>query len=707
MDGSIGSSLSCISLIGRSLVRALGLGGRAALAATVLLAGAAVAPPAAQAQNVCNGLINLNYMSGPPFALAGDTYRVEVALGTGTISGGAMNQLTVSRFRFQLDCQNFAFIGCTDEGDIIRYISDATITDTNCVDAGDNDVTWTSNGVDSPVGPNQVVFTPSSPVVIGANTLPANGCRIEFDVRVQTAPGLDGSPTIVQESVGYDPMAPFDATCDNGLSSSANQNGQVFLCPECLDDECVDGACNQNTGMCEGINAPESTPCQTDSDLCTTEHCDGLGECVLLSTVMCPAPVPPCEGGAVCDPETGMCVPQPDAEASTPCTDNDGNVCTVAGCDGAGACDQQHVLPDSTPCPDTGNACAVAGCDGAGNCDQTHVPAQDSTPCDDSDGNVCTVAGCDGAGNCDQQHTLPDSTPCPDTEEECAVAGCDGAGSCDQAHVPSPDSTPCGDTDGDPCTTAGCDAVGSCDQAHITNPDAECGGDHYKCYRSRADFDDRTVTLEDQFGPTTATVRRPDRFCNPVNKNNEGINDPTAHLNCYRIREPRGPNRRVIVTNQIGEQRLTAGRTHSLCVPAIKDQIGDLDALDLNHFKCYRVHRSHGEIRFEERDVQLVDQFEEKNTTVTRPFLLCNPVNKNGEGVPNPSRHLTCYKITDVAGQPPFEPEQPNVTDQFVMTDLQTMRRTDCSQTRILCLPSSKRIASPSGAFLDRGDALL
>jgi hypothetical protein len=209
------------------------------------------------------------------------------------------------------------------------------------------------------------------------------------------------------------------------------------------------------------------------------------------------------------------------------------------------------------------------------------------------------------------------------------------------------------------------------------------------------------VSLSDQFGPSTATVLRPDRFCNPVNKNNEGIDDPDAHLNCYRIREPRGPARDVIVNNQFGEHRLTTSRTHSLCIPAIKDQIGDLDDLDINHFKCYRVRRSPGTPRFTERDVHLADQFEIKNTTVSKPFLLCNPVNKNNEGVPNPANHITCYKIKDVSGQPPFVPQQPSVTDQFVVQDLQTSRRTDCGRTRLLCLPSSKQIASPSGAFLE------
>jgi len=141
-------------------------------------------------------------------------------------------------------------------------------------------------------------------------------------------------------------------------------------------------------------------------------------------------------------------------------------VCTEAGCDGLGNCDQRHVLPDSKPCPDTGNDCAVAGCDGAGSCDQKHVPEPNSRDCGDTDGNVCTEAGCDGVGNCDQRHRLPDSKPCPDTENECAAAGCDGQGSCDQNHVPEEDSTPCTDTDGVTCTIAGCDGLGTCDQLH-------------------------------------------------------------------------------------------------------------------------------------------------------------------------------------------------------------------------------------------------
>src|SRR5207249_1944168 len=63
-----------------------------------------------------------------------------------------------------------------------------------------------------------------------------------------------------------------------------------------------------------------------------------------------------------CDQSTGTCTPKDD---STPCTDTDGNVCTIAGCeipvtpgvDGSvvtSVCVQDHMFAhDSTPCPDS------------------------------------------------------------------------------------------------------------------------------------------------------------------------------------------------------------------------------------------------------------------------------------------------------------------------------------------------------------------
>jgi hypothetical protein len=67
--------------------------------------------------------------------------------------------------------------------------------------------------------------------------------------------------------------------------------------------------------------------------------------------------------------------------------------------------------------------------------------------------------------------------------------------------------------------------------------------DHFSCYSSRdasvPRFAGRNVTLVDEFGSTTAFVSKPSRLCLPVDESGEGVNDPTAHLMCYRIREVR------------------------------------------------------------------------------------------------------------------------------------------------------------------------
>jgi hypothetical protein len=165
---------------------------------------------------------------------------------------------------------------------------------------------------------------------------------------------------------------------------------------------------------------------------------------------------------------------------------------------------------------------------------------------------------------------------------------------------------------------------------------------------------------------------------------------------CYKIKEPRFQRQEVIVENQFGQQTLTVLRPYDLCVPAEKDNVPS--ELNMNHFKCYKV--AQGSTRFEQRQVELADQFETKATTIRRPRLLCNPVDKGGEGIMAPDSHLTCYSIRDVGGQPKFQPEQVDVLDQFTEQDLNTLRG-DCRKGSYLCVPSTKRIPSPSGAFLD------
>ena len=67
-----------------------------------------------------------------------------------------------------------------------------------------------------------------------------------------------------------------------------------------------------------------------------------------LEVVLCPTDDPCVSDVCETAPDgSGVCIPEPN---STPCPDTDDNVCTMAGCDGEGICDQSHVTPDSTPC---------------------------------------------------------------------------------------------------------------------------------------------------------------------------------------------------------------------------------------------------------------------------------------------------------------------------------------------------------------------
>jgi hypothetical protein len=366
----------------------------------------------------------------------------------------------------------------------------------------------------------------------------------------------------------------------------------------------------------------------------------------------------------------------PPSQDSTPCPDNDNNLCTTAGCDGAGSCDQNHIV---TTCP--GDACSGQCEPSSGLC----VPVQDSSPCPDTDGNPCTIAGCE-AGICDQMHILPDSTPCPDTGNECAAAGCDGAGNCDQNHVPEQDSTPCTDTDNIACTTAGCDGAGSCDQSHINMcvPPIR----HYQCYEMpREPFPVVTgVSAVDHFGASTLEVVRPKRLCNPANKNGE---DPTAvndqnHLTGYIIKQttPRFHSvANVQITTQFGAIVATLTKPDYLFVPTAKDLTSPPSPLAnpaVDHLKCYKVAKAKQRVT----GVDVVDQFGHIVLDVKKPFRLCIPVDKNGEGILDPTQNLLCYKIRQTSS-PFFRGLSPVfINNQFEAS------QTSVDHLRELCVPS-------------------
>ena len=249
------------------------------VSAASMIVGVVGFAPAVAHGATCNGLFTIDYVGAPNFALPGDTVRVRLTLGTGSIQGGT--ELSVNRLRFYLDCNgDFGLaVPCTDEGSIVEYEGDSTIT-TTC-----DGVTWSSTHATSAT-PNEVVFTPSTPVDIPADTPVDPGfCNLEFDVKVLTA-STDGTPDQIEETTGYLASAD-DASCDNTLSSSGQQSSSIPLCPSCPISDCADSVCNQDTGSCMSTAKPASTPCtDTDGNACTTAGCDGNGVCS-QTHVMC------------------------------------------------------------------------------------------------------------------------------------------------------------------------------------------------------------------------------------------------------------------------------------------------------------------------------------------------------------------------------------------------------------------------------------
>src|SRR5262249_33167556 len=218
-----------------------------------------------QAQT-CNGIVTIDYVSGPNFAVPGDVLRVRLTLGTGSINGGT--HLTVSNLRFDLDCNSNNPLGlpCTDEGLMVEYEGDGSITNT-C-----GKIFTTGHGTSA--APNEVVLTPDTPIVIPKNSsVPPGFCSVEFDVKVINAPSIDMTPNFIEEAGGYKNT---DAMCDNGvLASGGSQSSDIPLCPQCTNTDCTTSACNQDTGQCVPTNVPDSTPC-TDSDgnACTKAGCE-------------------------------------------------------------------------------------------------------------------------------------------------------------------------------------------------------------------------------------------------------------------------------------------------------------------------------------------------------------------------------------------------------------------------------------------------
>lgn len=212
--------------------------------------------------------------------------------------------------------------------------------------------------------------------------------------------------------------------------------------------------------------------------------------------------------------------------------------------------------------------------------------------------------------------------------------------------------------------------------------------DHFLVYKVAADpGSGATVGLRGQFDKDTVVgfVRGPVYFANPVIKNRGKINDETAHLNWYLLRERiEEPKRIVVIRNQFrkGEpQKLVIGQPEFLLVPTLKAH-GDKKfpvSERLDHYKVYKVLSEEAVVE----DVVLKDQFGGSENVTRKAVYFGVPVRKKHDDkvfeIKNERDHLTVYEIKPTKADVKIE-----VADQIGKNTLTV------SSTVWLCVPSVK-----------------
>src|SRR5579875_631655 len=223
------------------------------------------------------------------------------------------------------------------------------------------------------------------------------------------------------------------------------------------------------------------------------------------------------------------------------------------------------------------------------------------------------------------------------------------------------------------------------------------------CYEvDHAAFALSGLPVTTRYGAATIDIIQPKRICNPANTNGE---DPDAltrpdHLVGYVIRQT-SPFSRVSgqqVTNGFGTITVQVVRPEMLLVPSAKSLSAPPPPLSpplIDHFECYRIAGGRQRVP----GVHVVDEFGTLTLDLKMPFRLCVPADVRGDGVPDPTANLLCYKAKVTPGTPLFHGPG---TPVFINDEFQATVFNQVKHVKELCVLSTVTAAgSPSGAFLD------
>jgi hypothetical protein len=228
--------------------------------------------------------------------------------------------------------------------------------------------------------------------------------------------------------------------------------------------------------------------------------------------------------------------------------------------------------------------------------------------------------------------------------------------------------------------------------------------DHYLCYKAGNawgfdKFPKTEVTLSDQFQDRTTTLLKPMHYCNAVDKNGEGIDNPASHLTCYKAKKAVKIRPEVLTADQFGPQALTVQKQITrVCVPTVQFEDPEEEAMaaaagapmpaGADDFDFYKAKTTPGTTKFDRREVNLVDQWINEDVTLTKPTRLGVPTSVDGGGINDPSSQLTCYKVTKVSN---FKKRDVAIENQFGEFMLRVKK------PNMLCVPSTQPLPNGGG----------
>jgi hypothetical protein len=217
---------------------------------------------------------------------------------------------------------------------------------------------------------------------------------------------------------------------------------------------------------------------------------------------------------------------------------------------------------------------------------------------------------------------------------------------------------------------------------------------HFQCYEThRKPARVFGVTLDDMLGPGVVDLKKLKRICAPADKNGE---DPTAasdadHLGVFTLKQttPRfRPIKGVIVENQFGVQTMNVTKPDRLLMPTVKSLLGPIDlppSFGVDHFKCYKV----AYLKLRRPGVAIEDQFGAITLNLLKPTHLCLNADKNGEGIPDLTQNLMCYKVVVAPGTPAAQLPPTIYTHDQIGPDTYSVYgpREFCVPTEIVTVP--------------------